>query len=148
MTANLQTAAKRAEQAIVDNPGLSDRAIAAKIGVSPDAVNRARRMSDCPTSDSSKRVGRDGRSRRVPQRQEVEHMRRPGEDEARRIYEAAAPEAREIFDRYHNSPRKIRDQVWQLIVLANSDDGGRLAPPAPAPRSARAQSLNPFQGTS
>jgi hypothetical protein len=117
MIANLQmTAAKRAEEAIAANPGLSDRAIAEKIGVGSNTVRRARRWSTAP--DGAVRIGKDGRSRRVPQRKDDHVNVRGNDDEKRKVYLAASPEAREMFDRYCNSPVKIRDQLWRLIILA------------------------------
>jgi hypothetical protein len=58
-------ASARAAKAIIENPGRSDRSIAAEIGVSDRTVNRAR--GSTATHDAvEKRVGADGRSRKQP----------------------------------------------------------------------------------
>jgi hypothetical protein len=55
----------RARKAIEDNPEKSDRAIADDIGVSPMTVNRARATVPDVTVE---RTGRDGKTRRMPER--------------------------------------------------------------------------------
>jgi hypothetical protein len=55
-------ATARAAKAIAENPGKSDRAIAAEIGVSDRTVNRARSTYDAV----EKRVGADGKARKQP----------------------------------------------------------------------------------
>lgn len=61
-------AGKRAEAAIAGNPEKSDRAIAAEIGVNQST--RARKRTDADAS-VGKRVGQDGKARRMPQRTAV-----------------------------------------------------------------------------
>lgn len=61
-------AGKRAEAAIAANPEKSDRAIAAEIGVNQST--RARKRTDAGES-VGKRVGQDGKARRMPQRTAV-----------------------------------------------------------------------------
>lgn len=58
-------ASQRAAEAVRANPEKSDRAIAADIGVSAMTVNRAR--STVPNVTVEKRVGLDGKERRLPQ---------------------------------------------------------------------------------
>jgi hypothetical protein len=60
-------AGQRAVAAIKANPGKSDRAIAAQIGVSPTTVGKARQLSI--VDSSRKRLGKDGKVRRLPTRQ-------------------------------------------------------------------------------
>jgi hypothetical protein len=58
-------ASKRAEDAIAANPQKSNRAIADEVGVSEPTVRRARK----PTASHdavAKRVGKDGKARKVP----------------------------------------------------------------------------------
>jgi hypothetical protein len=65
-------AAVRAADAIAKNPGLSDRAIAADIGVNQSTVSLARKSTDARASVAAsapapaKRVGRDGKARSMP----------------------------------------------------------------------------------
>jgi hypothetical protein len=59
-------AAQRAAEAIKANPGKSDRAIAADIGVNQSTVSRARQSGDAPASPE--RTGRDGKQYSVRQR--------------------------------------------------------------------------------
>jgi hypothetical protein len=62
---NYITAAQRAENALAENPDLSDRAIALKAGVSDTTVFRARQK---PTAsrEAAARLGLDGRWRILP----------------------------------------------------------------------------------
>jgi hypothetical protein len=55
----------RAIDAVKANPGKSDRAIAAEIGVGPETVRRARKST---ASDEAVRIGKDGKMRRLPKR--------------------------------------------------------------------------------
>jgi len=57
-------AGERAAKAVKDNPGKSDRAIAAELGVSNKTVSRARATVSCDTV--AKRTGRDGKARKLP----------------------------------------------------------------------------------
>lgn len=54
-----------AAKAIVDNPGMSDRALADKLGIGAETVRRARK-STAPNEAVEPRVGKDGRKRRMP----------------------------------------------------------------------------------
>jgi hypothetical protein len=64
---------QRAAEAVKANPGKSDRAIAAEIGVSDRTVNRAR--TSTATHDAvGPRMGADGKTRRMPQQSESEPM--------------------------------------------------------------------------
>lgn len=58
-------AGKRAAAAIIINPEMSDRAIAAEIGVDHKTVGKARRATG-ESSPVEKRTGRDGKTRQVP----------------------------------------------------------------------------------
>jgi hypothetical protein len=58
-------ASKRAEQAIAANPDKSDRAIADEIGVGKDTVRRVRKATGAH-APVGKRVGKDGKARKVP----------------------------------------------------------------------------------
>jgi hypothetical protein len=60
---NYQPKSIRATEAVRANPGKSDRAIAAEIGVSPMTVNRVR--ATVPDVTVDKRVGLDGKTRRA-----------------------------------------------------------------------------------
>lgn len=58
-----------AAKAVMDNPGMSDRSIADKIGVDKDTVNRARKSTGGnPPVDAEKRTGKDGKTRRLPKK--------------------------------------------------------------------------------
>jgi hypothetical protein len=57
----------RATEAVKANPGKSDRAIAAAIGVSTPTVSRARKAT-VTNVKVGKRTGRDGKTRKVPTR--------------------------------------------------------------------------------
>jgi hypothetical protein len=50
------------------NPGMSDRWIAAEIGVSQPTVSKARKQSTAPGGAVAKRIGRDGKIRRMPRK--------------------------------------------------------------------------------
>jgi hypothetical protein len=69
-------AGQRAVEAVKANPEKSNRAIAGELGVSKDTVRRARTGASAPVD---KRVGLDGKTRRLPTRQEPEYE--PGENE-------------------------------------------------------------------
>jgi hypothetical protein len=58
-------ASKAAVKAITENPGLSNRAIAAKSGIPLETIRRARNVTD-PNGSVEKRTGRDGKTRRMP----------------------------------------------------------------------------------
>jgi hypothetical protein len=60
-------ASEFAARAVAANPHKSDRAIATEIGVSADTVRRARK-STARNRAVGKRVGRDGKTRKLPQR--------------------------------------------------------------------------------
>lgn len=64
-------AGKRAEEALAENPQLSDRAIAEEIGVSDRTVNRARK-STATNVAVEKRIGKDGKQRKMPEAKTVE----------------------------------------------------------------------------
>jgi hypothetical protein len=55
-----------AKKAIKKNPTMSNRAIAKKTGVGQETVRRARKTTDSNGSVGSKRVGLDGKSRKMP----------------------------------------------------------------------------------
>jgi hypothetical protein len=55
-----------AERAVEANPEKSDRAIAAEIGVSAPTVSKARRESTVNNFTVEKRIGRDGKVRKLP----------------------------------------------------------------------------------
>ena len=61
----------RAAYALLKYPERSDRSIAAEIGVGKDTVRRARKATGAP-APVEKRIGLDGRARRVPQTSPVE----------------------------------------------------------------------------
>jgi len=62
-------AGQRAAEAIKVNPHMSDRAIAAEIGVSQPTVSRARKhATDTHVSVDEQRTGLDGKVRRLPTR--------------------------------------------------------------------------------
>ena len=64
-------ATMRAAKAIAKNPNKSNRAIAAELGIAPDTVDRARRKSTARNQAvGKKRVGRDGKVRKLPKRPE------------------------------------------------------------------------------
>jgi hypothetical protein len=56
----------RAEYAVLKNPEKSSRAIAAEIGVGRKTVDRARAKATGPRGPVEKRVGLDGKIRRMP----------------------------------------------------------------------------------
>jgi hypothetical protein len=58
-------AGDRAAKAVAENPEMSDRAIAAEIGVGPETVRRARK-STASHEAVGKRTGRDGKTRAMP----------------------------------------------------------------------------------
>jgi hypothetical protein len=57
-----------AAKAIKANPGKSDRAIAADIGVGSNTVRRARQGTAPDGAVDEPRIGRDGKTRRMPKR--------------------------------------------------------------------------------
>ena len=57
--------AKRAAEAVVANPQMSDRAIAREIGVSAPTVSQARSTVKSFTVDDEPRIGLDGKQRRM-----------------------------------------------------------------------------------
>ena len=62
-------AGARAAKAVAENPGMSDRAIAAEIGVGLGTVQRARKKSTDPhesVGPPAKRIGKDGKARKLP----------------------------------------------------------------------------------
>jgi hypothetical protein len=63
-------AVTRAAKAVAANPGKSDRAIAAQLGVGATTVRRARRAT-APCGAVDKRIGRDAKVRRLPVRQPI-----------------------------------------------------------------------------
>lgn len=63
-------ATARAAKAIAKNPNKSDRAIAADLGIGNATVSRARRKSTVSRDTVKKRVGRDGKARKLPKRPE------------------------------------------------------------------------------
>lgn len=58
-------ASERAEKAIMEHPEKSDRSIAEKIGVGLGTVQRARKSTD-PNGSVEKRIGKDGKKRKLP----------------------------------------------------------------------------------
>ncbi len=90
-------AGAKATEAVAANPEKSDRAIAAEIGVASNTVRRARQAT-APSGAVRKRVGKDGKARKLPtkaktqiQKQRLkfnEHRRddRKALDEARKAY--------------------------------------------------------------
>lgn len=79
-------AGERAAQAIEANPGMSDRAIAEQIGIGHQTVGRARKATG-PYGPVAKRTGKDGKTRRAPQRKQQELVM-PTEEEAEEEYQA------------------------------------------------------------
>lgn len=72
--APLMSKAQRAAEAIAATPHKSDRAIAEELGIGNATVSRARRdatVSD-DTVDGEPRVGLDGKTRRMPQREVIQ----------------------------------------------------------------------------
>lgn len=63
---------KRSDAAVAANPEKSDRAIAADIGVHKNTVARARKVTG-PQGPVEKRVGKDGKARKLPQQQQDEY---------------------------------------------------------------------------
>ena len=61
-------AGMRAEQALAENPALSDRVIADAIGVSEPTVSKARKQSTDKSLSVEKHIGRDGKARRLPKK--------------------------------------------------------------------------------
>jgi hypothetical protein len=66
--ASYERPSERAARAIANSADKSDRAIAADIGVNQSTVTRARRASTDAKAAVEKRVGRDGRARKLPTR--------------------------------------------------------------------------------
>jgi len=66
--APLMSKAQRAAKAIAENPQMSDRAIAREIGVGSNTVRRARETAPSGAVDGETRIGRDGKTRRMPVR--------------------------------------------------------------------------------
>lgn len=56
---------QRAAAAIAANPGKSDQAVAAEIGVGKDTVRRVRKATGA-CAPVEKRIGKDGKTRKVP----------------------------------------------------------------------------------
>src|SRR5262245_3402113 len=54
-----------AAQAVKDNPGMSDRDLADKLGIGKDTIRRARTGANAPVEP---RTGKDGKKRRMPRR--------------------------------------------------------------------------------
>jgi hypothetical protein len=63
-----QPKAVRAAEAIKANPGKSDRAIAAEVGVGHATVSRARKEATVSDETVQERTGLDGKKRKVPER--------------------------------------------------------------------------------
>jgi hypothetical protein len=79
----------RAAEGIVENPEMSDRAIAEKFGVSDRTINRSRKST--ATNDAVEpppRIGRDGKKRRLPRKSKFNNNM-PTEEEAEEDYQAA-----------------------------------------------------------
>jgi len=64
-----------AAQALKDNPGMSNRAIADKIGLSEATVRRAQKSTASNDAVEEKRTGKDGRKRRPPKARKHEATR-------------------------------------------------------------------------
>jgi hypothetical protein len=92
---------QRAEQAVKDNPGLSDRAIADKIGVGNKTVSRARKAT-VSNDTVEPRLGKDGKKRRKPTGRP--RGRPPGVTQAQRSI-------------------NIRPEVWEEVKLRATQAG-------------------------
>jgi len=125
----------RAMAAIEKNPELSDRAIAEKIGVSHQVVGRARRKIkegdgdgplDGPVEGPISRVGRDGRSRRLPQGQDLR------QDPERDLIQDEYPDAVELEDRWQMSAANAAGDAIAMRAFWSRQFGGweKFEPPA------------------
>lgn len=130
---------ERAAYALLKNPGKSDRAIAAEIGVGKSTVSRARKTSG-PPGPVEKRVGRDGRARRLP--------RKPRSSVTALASSCRWPQAsaamQTLVGEYVNSARGERlRQVLLLAELLNVADAVSVARAVPWPESASAAEVQP-----
>jgi hypothetical protein len=81
----------RAARAVAANPGKSDRAHAAELGVGSNTVRRARKAT-APSGAVEKRVGQDGKVRKMPKRRRPMFLTSnkdvmPTEEEAEKSYQ-------------------------------------------------------------
>jgi hypothetical protein len=104
-------AGARAAQAVADNPGKSDRAIAADLGVGKDTIRRARKSTGA-NAPVAKRVGKDGKARRLPKKSNgVESP-----DETTTVTEASSTEiSPEVSAAVRIASRRLR-RTWSFIV--------------------------------
>lgn len=111
-------AGERAKQAIEANPQKSDRAIAAELGIGNKTVSRARQQSTVSrdTVRQSKRIGKDGKERRVPVREAI--------TKASKKLSAAAIEVHRAHDAYRDQRDAEAAQVIARLreTLADSED--------------------------
>lgn len=63
-------AGQRAAAAIIANPQMSDRSIAAELGIGKDTVRRAREVTGARAPVDEPRTGLDGKVRRLPTRRD------------------------------------------------------------------------------
>jgi ParB-like chromosome segregation protein Spo0J len=74
-----------AQQMLLDNPGRSDRAIAVDCGLSDKTVGKLRQPEEATAETPQLRVGRDGKTRRVPVKVEEEQPDDEEDDEEDRL---------------------------------------------------------------
>jgi hypothetical protein len=89
---------QRAAEAIAANPEKSDRAIAAEIGVSHEAVSKVRRSTVNLLTVDAKRTGRDGKTRKVPER--AQSQRKAGPKPGQKQHQASVNSRPEDWERF------------------------------------------------
>jgi hypothetical protein len=124
----------RAKEAIEAHPEKSDRAIAAELGVSPTTVGKARQLSS--DGQLSDRTGLDGKTRRLPVRQEPDDAKATEADEEERdrkeciaLFQKAKDAEGELKQWTADYAAKLTTSVaespasWMIIAIAK--DGKR-----------------------
>jgi len=115
-------ASEYAAKAIADNPGKSNRVIAAETGVSKDTVRRQRKPTgaDAPVE---KRTGKDGKARKLPERKTVppEEVNARYRDLMKRFREFEADTNKWVRKiGFSNLEQDARDMMRDgLMVIAN-----------------------------
>ena len=109
-------ARKRAEKAIADNPGLSNRAIARKTGVALETVRRTRNLTD--PNGSVARIGSDGKMRRPP---------KPKPSDWGKMTPERKRELSALADELNNNPDPYEMEYWQEQHRTDEINGYRVA---------------------
>ena len=91
---------QRAAEAVAANPGKTDRAIAADIGVDAETVRRARKKSGSANAATEKRTGKDGK--KYPAKKKAKAANKPGPLPTDPIQEAC-PDCADEEERWQRS---------------------------------------------